>query len=175
MLCRQLLQSGVAAVGLDIEWRVLYQTGVPPRPVALIQVCFNEGACKAAAPGSSSTSSVAASGAGGGGAAYTCLLLHICHSGITPHLRQLLTSTVSARQRRPPLSSCACGCARGAMLLWGPCCGLPPEHPPTPHPAVPPAVPPAPSPALHSCRLGRAESGGGHPRRPAEGPARLWH
>ncbi|PRW57233.1 Werner syndrome-like exonuclease [Chlorella sorokiniana] len=75
-LCQQLLQSGIPAIGLDIEWRVLYQTGVPPRPVALMQLCFRCSSQSAAAPAGS----------------YTCQLLHICHSGITPHLRQLLTS-----------------------------------------------------------------------------------
>lgn len=118
-LCQQLLHSGVAVVGLDIEWRVLYQTGVPPRPVALIQLCFSSSQQAFGGAGSSgmaagssgsncgSSNVVGSSRASGGPTAqhlpqqqqpaarrYTCLLLHICHSGITPHLRQLLTSPV---------------------------------------------------------------------------------
>ena len=91
--CKALLDSGIAAVGFDIEWRVTYQTGVPPRPVALIQLCFLEGeaAAAAAAAGNSGDGPGMASS---GGLRHCCLLLHICHSGLTPHLKQLLCSKV---------------------------------------------------------------------------------
>ena len=120
-LCQQLLHSGVAVVGLDIEWRVLYQTGVPPRPVALIQLCFSSSQQAIGGAGSNGMAAgssgsnfggsnvIGSSRASGGptaqhlpqqqpaGRRYTCLLLHICHSGITPHLRQLLTSPVGVQ------------------------------------------------------------------------------
>ena len=67
-----LLALQPAAVGFDIEWLVTYETGVPPRPVALIQCSFHD------------TSAYPAQ--------LTCLLLHIAASGLTPALAQLLAS-----------------------------------------------------------------------------------
>lgn len=61
---QELLDNPPPVVGFDIEWRVTYQTGVRPRPVALIQLCTRD----------------------------LCLLLHIAHSGMTPLLQRFLTT-----------------------------------------------------------------------------------
>lgn len=63
-------------VGFDIEWTVTYQRGVPPPPVALVQFCFVE----------------CINNPQGGDVLRRsrCFLLHICHSGITPKLADLL-------------------------------------------------------------------------------------
>ena len=101
--CQWLLTSGVAALGFDIEWRVTYRTGVPPRPVALIQVCWTP-----PTPGAAAQAGLEArqqhqqqrqqrqqhQQQRQRQQQHTCLLLHVAHSGLTPHLRQLLQSPV---------------------------------------------------------------------------------
>lgn len=104
MLCQSLLERDTPVVGFDIEWRVTYQAGVPPRPVALIQLCYAEAAAASQAHVAPPQQAQQAEQQGAA-AQYTCVLLHIHHSGLTPHLRQLLCSPVSA----------AAGGAQGAV------------------------------------------------------------
>ena len=40
--CRRLLHSNVDMVGFDMEWWTQFKTGVAPREVALIQLCYEE-------------------------------------------------------------------------------------------------------------------------------------
>ncbi|KAL4857168.1 Werner Syndrome-like exonuclease [Chlorella vulgaris] len=114
--CQWLLHtSGVTVFGFDIEWWVRYQTGETPRPVALIQLCYDQ-----QQPAGSQERDTTASNTGRPTISHVCheerqppphalqqhqqprqqqrwpqhccLLLHICHSGLTPHLQQLLCS-----------------------------------------------------------------------------------
>ncbi|KAL4452065.1 hypothetical protein ABPG75_007727 [Micractinium tetrahymenae] len=82
-LCQRLLEGGIQAAGFDIEWWVTYQTGVTPRKVALIQLCYLPLTPKPAPAGQQQQQQQRQ---------HECLLLHIAHSGITLHLRRLLCS-----------------------------------------------------------------------------------
>ena len=84
--CQRLLQFQLPVVGWDIEWTVTYQAGVPPRPVALIQLCWT-GPCHAGPhppPGCRGDRSAPDH--------TTCLLLHVSRAGLPPSLRRLLCS-----------------------------------------------------------------------------------
>ena len=70
----QLLKTNPAAVGFDIEWRVTYKPG-EVRKTALLQLCSKQQ-----------------------NGLYSCLLLHIAHSGLTPALKQLLQNEASQPQ-----------------------------------------------------------------------------
>ena len=111
-LCEKLLASGVTVFGCDIEWKVrrawqlgglprpvplqqggfmlktyplqvTYETGVAPRPVALVQLCYSSAAPDQPPPQQPDA---------GGGARYSCLLLHVSSAGMTANLRRLLCS-----------------------------------------------------------------------------------
>jgi len=83
--CRDLLTRAPLTCGFDIEWRTTFQRGVPPRPAALLQLCFAQ-----ADPPAGSEASIAKSVSRQGGTDLTCLLLHIKHSGLPPSLRRVL-------------------------------------------------------------------------------------
>ena len=70
-----------AAVGFDIEWRVTYKPG-EVRKTALMQLCYKLG-----------------------NGQYSCLLLHIAHSGVTPSLKELLQNEVGLARQQIRLSS----------------------------------------------------------------------
>jgi hypothetical protein len=98
--CAELLRSGISAVGFDIEWRTTFETGVPPRKTALIQVCFagSLGAdgvrpCKPCS--SVSTRSKSENQYGKGSSGHACALFQISACGVTPHLQRLLCTPVS--------------------------------------------------------------------------------
>mmetsp|Transcript_13617 Transcript_13617/g.32227 ORF Transcript_13617/g.32227 Transcript_13617/m.32227 type:complete len:539 (-) Transcript_13617:51-1667(-) len=85
--CTSLVAAGPTVVGFDIEWRALFARGRPPRPAALVQLCFAK-----SEPTEDLAAEFALSEAQRGGRGLVCLLLHIIHSGVTPTLRHILAS-----------------------------------------------------------------------------------
>ncbi|KAK3280645.1 hypothetical protein CYMTET_11518 [Cymbomonas tetramitiformis] len=67
--CHTIMATKSQVVGFDLEWKVTYKKGEPPRKVALVQLCVPTPKLH-------------------------CHLLHIAHSGVTHSLRDLLTSSV---------------------------------------------------------------------------------
>mmetsp|Transcript_8460 Transcript_8460/g.21717 ORF Transcript_8460/g.21717 Transcript_8460/m.21717 type:complete len:721 (-) Transcript_8460:31-2193(-) len=85
--CRELLRCAPLTCGFDIEWRATFARGVPPRPAALLQLCFPR-----ADPPPGEEGAFAQEAAAQGGRELICLLLHVKHAGVTPALRDVLTS-----------------------------------------------------------------------------------
>lgn len=68
-------------VSFDIEWRINYETGQTPRPVALMQLCYIDPSIYVP----TALPNVAPP--------FRTILLHVFYSGITSKLQTLLTST----------------------------------------------------------------------------------
>lgn len=87
-----LLAMRPQVVGFDIEWTVTYQAGVPPRPISLFQMCFQD-----------------VSRCTGGLPSQTCALLHVAACGMTPSLVALL--------RQPSILKCGIGISNDALKV----------------------------------------------------------
>lgn len=77
-LASKLLLDKPAAVGFDVEWRVSYETGFPPRKISLIQVCYRTNGQSFSPDGSDCV----------------CLLFQLFHCGVHKVLRSWLQGSV---------------------------------------------------------------------------------
>ncbi|KAL4437534.1 hypothetical protein ABPG77_003521 [Micractinium sp. CCAP 211/92] len=68
------------------QWWVTYQTGVTPRKVALIQLCYLPPAPRPGQAGQAAAPEQQ----------HVCLLLHVAHSSIPPHVQSLLCKATAA-------------------------------------------------------------------------------
>jgi werner syndrome-like exonuclease len=116
--CRAMLESGCTTLGWDIEWRVTYQSGETPRPVAVMQFCpeivhtTKEGRASSTMATTSSSSSLSQPSTSTTNIPLSkeeVFLLHITHSGITPSLIHLLSS--------PSIAKVGCGAHLDALKV----------------------------------------------------------